>query len=214
MAMKVLIACEFSGTVRDAFIKAGHDAVSCDLLPTESAGPHYEGDVRDILNHGWDMLIAHPTCTYLTNTAVCHLHSPDQTKPSLKGKPRWDALDESAAFFRLLLECDIPLKAIENPIPHKYAVERIGRKYDQLVQPWMFGHTESKATCLWLDGLPKLVPTNNVKEEMLLLPKSERQRLHYLSPGPDRWKLRSKTYQGIADAMASQWAVNQTGLWQ
>lgn len=203
--MNILIACEYSGRVRDAFTALGHFAMSCDFLPSNTAGPHHQGDVRDILSGGWDMLIAHPTCTYLTNTAVCHLHSPDATSPSLKGKPRWDALDESAEFFRLLLECDIPKKAIENPIPHKYAVERIGRKYDQLVQPWMFGHMESKATCLWLEGLPKLTPTNIVKDEMLKLPKRVRQRLHYLSPSPDRWKLRSETYQGIADAMADQW---------
>lgn len=205
--MKVLIACEYSGKVRDAFIAKGHEAISCDFEPTDRPGPHYQGDVLDILGDGFDLMIAHPTCTYLTNTAVCHLHSPDATHPSLKGKPRWDALDEGAAFFKMLLECDIPLKAIENPIPHKYAVERIGRKYDQLVQPWMFGHMERKATCFWLEGLPNLLETNNVKEEMLKLPKREQQRLHYLPPGPDRWKLRSETYQGIADAMAEQWGV-------
>ena len=203
--LKALVACEYSGRVRDALIAKGWDAMSCDLLPTDKPGPHYQGDVRDILNDGFDLLIAHPECTYITNTAVCHLHAPDATEPSLKGLPRWAALDEAAEFFKTLLDCNIKYKAIENPIPHKYAVERIGRKYDQLIQPYQFGHKERKATCLWLDNLPKLTETNNVKAEMELLPKREQQRLHYLSPGPNRWKERSRTFQGIADAFAEQW---------
>jgi hypothetical protein len=195
--MKVLIACEYSGTVRDAFIKAGHDAMSCDLLPTDATGPHYQGDVTDVLNDGWDLLIAHPPCTYMTNSGVSWLH---------KDPARWVLLDDAAAFFNLLLDAPVNRIAVENPIMHKYAKERIGnRKQDQVVQPWMFGHMEQKGTCLWLKNLPMLTATNNVKAEMLLLPDNERQRLHYLSPGPDRWKLRSKTYQGIADAMAAQW---------
>lgn len=194
---KILIACEYSGTVRDAFIKAGHDAMSCDLLPTDVAGPHYQGDVTDILNNEWDLLIAHPPCTYMTNSGVSWLH---------KDPTRWAALDDAAAFFNLLLDAPVKRIAVENPIMHKYAKERIGnRKQDQVVQPWMFGHMEQKGTCLWLKNLPLLTATNNVKAEMLLLPDNERQRLHYLPPGPDRWKLRSKTYQGIADAMAAQW---------
>jgi|TARA_R110001606_G_scaffold347973_1_gene497430 hypothetical protein len=203
--LKVLVACEYSGKVRDAFIAQGHDAMSCDFEPTDRKGKHYQGDVNDIINQGFDLLIAHPPCTYLTNASVCHLHSEDQSFLPYKGQPRWVALDEAGKFFRMLLECNIPMKAIENPIPHKYAVERIGRKYDQIVQPWMFGHTESKATCLWLEGLPPIHETNNVKEDMMKLPKEVRQRLHYLSPSKDRWKLRSETYQGIADAMAQQW---------
>jgi hypothetical protein len=195
--MKILIACEYSGTVRDAFIKAGHDAMSCDLLPTDVTGPHYQGDVTDVLNDGWDLLIAHPPCTYMTNSGVSWLH---------KDPARWVLLDDAAAFFNLLLDAPVNRIAVENPIMHKYAKERIGnRKQDQVVQPWMFGHMEQKGTCLWLKNLPLLTATNNVKAEMLLLPDNERQRLHYLSPGPDRWKLRSKTYQGIADAMAAQW---------
>ena len=195
--MNILIACEYSGTVRDAFIAKGHDAMSCDILPTDKLGPHYQGDVFDILNDGWDMMIAHPPCTYLSNSGVCHLH----TDPT-----RWKKLDDGAAFFKALWESDIPKIAIENPIMHKYAKERIGcGKQTQVVQPWMFGHTEKKATCLWLKGLPPLVETNNVKAEMELLPKNQQQRLHYLPPSPDRWKLRSTTYQGIADAMAEQW---------
>ena len=196
---KVLVACEYSGTVRDAFIRAGHDAMSCDLLPTDAAGPHYQGDVKYVLDDEWDLLIAHPPCTYMTNSGVSWLH---------KDPARWALLDDAAAFFNLLLDAPIKRIAVENPIMHKYAKERIGnRKQDQVVQPWMFGHMEQKGTCLWLKNLPLLTATNNVKAEMLLLPDNERQRLHYLSPSPDRWKLRSKTYQGIADAMAAQWGA-------
>jgi hypothetical protein len=194
---KVLVACEYSGRVRDAFAALGHDAMSCDMLPTDREGKHYQGDVRDLLAMPWDLMVAHPPCTYLTNSGVCHLH----TDPT-----RWALLDEGAAFFKLLLDAPIPRKAVENPIMHKYAKERIGGvKQTQVIQPWMFGHKEQKATCLWLTDLPPLTPTNDVKTEMLALPKRERERLHYLSPSADRWKLRSTTYQGIADAMASQW---------
>ena len=195
--MRILVACEYSGIVRDAFIAKGHDAMSCDILPTDKPGPHYQGDVFDVINDGWDMMIAHPPCTYLSNSGVCHLH----TDPT-----RWEKLDLGARFFKALWECYIPKIAIENPIMHKYAKERIGcGKQTQVVQPWWFGHTEKKATCLWLKGLPPLVETNNVKAEMELLPKNKQQRLHYLPPSPDRWKLRSTTYQGLADAMAEQW---------
>ena len=197
--LRVLVACEYSGTVRDAFIRAGYDAMSCDLLPTEKDGPHYQGDVRDVLADGWDMMIAHPTCTYMANSGVCWLH---------KDPTRWAKLDDGAAFFRLLWDAPIPRIALENPVMHKYAKERIGGlKQSQTIQPWMFGHMESKATCLWLRGLPPLVPTNNVKDEMMKLPDNQRQRLHYLPPGPDRWKERSRTYAGIAEAMASQWGA-------
>lgn len=195
--MKVLVACEYSGRVRDAFIKHGHDAMSCDILPTDVEGPHYQGDVRDIINDGWDLMIAHPPCTYLTNSGVTWLH---------KDPSRWAKLDEGAAFFKMLLEAPVERIAIENPIMHKYAKERIGGvKQSQVIQPWMFGHMEQKATCLWLKNLPLLEPTNNVKEQMLALPDNERQRLHYLPPSADRWKKRSETFQGIADAMAEQW---------
>jgi hypothetical protein len=194
--MKILIACEYSGTVRDAFIKKGHDAISCDILPSDTEGPHYRGDVRDILYDDWDMIIAHPECTYMANSGVCHLHN-DPT--------RWGKLDKATEFFKLFLNHPCERICIENPIPHKYAVERIGKKYTHIVQPWMFGHPEKKATCLWLKGLPNLKPTNDVKEEMEKLPKNKQQRLHYLPPSPDRWKLRSKTFNGIAQAMAEQW---------
>lgn len=195
--MKVLVACEYSGRVRDAFRARGHDAMSCDLLPTDTEGPHYQGDVFDLDLTQFDLMIAHPPCTYLTNSGVTWLH---------RDPERWAKLDEGAAFFKALLDAPVPRIAIENPIMHKYAKERIGGvKQTQVIQPWMFGHMEQKATCLWLKGLPPLRETNNVKAEMMALPDNERQRLHYLPPSPDRWKLRSTTYQGIADAMAAQW---------
>lgn len=198
--LRVLIACEFSGTVRDAFRRYGADAMSCDLLPTEAEGPHYHGDVEDVIQPGrWDLMIAHPSCTYLTNSGVRWLHT-DQS--------RWAKLDDAARFFLLMLNAPIPHVAVENPIMHKYARERIGGlRQTQLVQPWMFGHTEKKGTCFWLKNLPALVPTTNLKAQTNALPKTVQQRLHYMPPGPDRWKERSKTYPGIADAMAKQWGL-------
>jgi len=186
--MRVLVACEFSGRVRDAFLARGHDAVSCDLLPTESPGPHIQGDVREILAEGWDLMIAHPPCTYLCNSGVSWLYR----RPG-----RWEKMREAALFFRQLLEAPIPRICVENPIMHKYAVEIIGRRQDQVIQPWMFGHGETKATCLWLKNLPPLRPTNIVE--------GREQRLHRLPPSPDRWKERSRTYPGVARAMAEQW---------
>ena len=197
--MRVLVACEYSGRVRDAFRKLGHDAMSCDLLPSDNDLPscHYQGDVFDIIDDSWDLMVAHPPCTYLSNSGVRHLH---------KDTSRWPKLFDGAEFFKKLLNAPIPMIAVENPIMHKYSKTLIGGvKQSQIVQPWMFGHMEQKATCLWLKGLPTLTPTNNVKAEMLELPKNIRERLHYLPPSKDRWKLRSTTYQGIADAMAAQW---------
>ena len=201
--MRVLVACEFSGVVRRAFRALGHDAWSCDLLPADDDSPyHYQCDVLSILDEGWDLMIAHPPCTYFTNSGVCWLTGKN-AKPG-----RWDDLDKAAVFFNALLDADIPKICIENPIPHKYAIERIGgRKYSQIVQPYMFGHMETKATCLWLKGLAPLEPTTDLKAETMALPSAERQRLHWLGPSPDRWKLRSITFQGIADAMAEQWGV-------
>lgn len=195
--MRVLVACEYSGRVREAFRKQGHTAWSADLLPADDGSMyHYEGDVRDILDKRWDLMVAHPPCTYLSNSGVRWLH----TDPD-----RWELMKDGADFFKELLDADIPKKAIENPIPHKYAVERIGRKYDQLIQPYQFGHKETKATCLWLQGLPKLEPTTDLKEETMALPAKERARIHHLPPSADRWKIRSTTYQGFADAMGEQW---------
>jgi len=215
--MRVLVACEFSGIVRDAFVARGHDAMSCDLLPcesprTDSWDGHYQGDVLELLSdpsYEFDLMIAHPPCTYFTNSAVTWLwNTPKKPKTGvLYGKERWIALDKAAGFFNALLQAPITRIAVENPIPHKYAIERIegynaSHKYDQKIQPYQFGHPESKATCLWLKGLPKLKPTNIVE-----LPKDPAlaQKNHYLSPSPTRWKLRSLTYQGIAEAFASQW---------
>jgi len=195
--MNILVACEYSGVVRDAFLKKGHTVLSCDLLPGDSPGPHYQGDIFDILYKEWDMLIAHPPCTYLANSGVQHLH---------KDVDRVINMIDGAAFFRALLEAPIKYKCVENPIMHKYARALIGGvPYDQVIQPWMFGHMETKTTCLWLSELPLLVSADNVRDEMKLLPKREQQRLYYLPPSPDRWKIRSTTYQGIANAMAEQW---------
>ena len=200
--MRVLVACEYSGVVRDAFIKKGHDAVSCDLLPTDNPGPHHQGDVLNILHEGWDLMIAHPPCTYLSNSGVCWLY---KNKSRDKNLERWNLMKKGAKFFKALLDAPIDKICVENPIMHGYAKEIVGSKQSQVVQPYMFGHTEKKATCLWLKGLPLLEPTNNVKKKMETLPKREQQRLHFLPPSKDRWKERSKTFSGIAEAMASQW---------
>jgi hypothetical protein len=197
--MRVLVGCEYSGTVRDAFLALGHDAMSCDLLPTDVPGPHYQGDVRDVLGDGWDLAVLHPECTYLCNSGVRWL-STDIT--------RWPKMIEAATFFRDLLNAPIPRVAVENPIMHGYAAKIIGQRQTQVVQPWMFGHPEKKATGLWLRGLPPLVATDDVRDVMATLPKSETDRIHYASPGPDRWKLRSTTFVGIARAMAEQWGAH------
>lgn len=206
--MRVLVACEHSGVVRDEFIKKGHDAISCDLLPTDRPGPHYQGDVLDIINNDFDLMIAHPPCTFITNAGVRHLKEDVSSKNGVKakvhGKARWDEMLKACEFFNKLQNANIPKICIENPIPHKYARDIIG-KYTQIIQPWMFGHPETKATCLWLKNLPPLVETNNVKTYMLTLPKKERNRIHYMPPSKDRWKLRSQTYQGIAECMAATW---------
>jgi hypothetical protein len=191
--MRVLIACEFSGIVRDAFTAHGHEAISVDLLPTERSGLHWEGDVLTVLHDGfWDLMIAHPPCTYLANSGVRWLYR--------DGEPdngRWDHMILAAEFFRELLNAPIPSIAVENPIMHKYAVAIIGRRQDQIIQPWQFGHGETKATGLWLKNLPLLRPTNVVE--------GRQPRVHHASPGPERWKERSRTLRGIADAMAEQW---------
>lgn len=205
--LRVLIACEFSGIVREAFAARGHDAWSCDLLHTEITGQHYQGDVLDIIND-WSIIggkpnivIGTPPCTYLTNAGVRHLYdyvvSRNGKHAAVYGAARWEAMREAAIFFKALLNIDVPKIAIENPIPHKYAVAEIGRKYDQLIQPWQFGHGETKATCLWLRNLPKLVPTNIVE--------GREHRIHKMPPSNHRAKDRSRTFQGIAEAMAAQW---------
>ncbi len=213
--MRVLVACEYSGAVRDAFTRAGHDAWSCDLLPSDAPGKHYQGDVRDILPGGdlngmfpkWDLMIAHPPCTYLCRAGQRWLNAPDDSRPGkLKGAPRWEAVEEAVELFQLLQEADIPRIAVENPRPGSHVADRIG-KPDQVVQPWMFGHTENKATGLWLKNLPQLEPTDDVRKLMADMPKSETDKVHRASPGPDRWKIRSTTFTGLAAAMAAQWGV-------
>ena len=184
--MRVLVACEFSGTVRDAFIASGHDAMSCDLLPTEKPGPHYLGDVRDVLYDGWDLMIAHPPCTHLAVSGARHFAA----------KQASGVQAEALLFVRLLMSAPIPRICTENPI--SIISSRI-RKPDQIIQPWQFGHGETKATCLWLLGVPQLVPTNIVDGRVPVV--------HRMPPSADRWKNRSRTYQGIADAMAAQWGA-------
>ena len=180
--MKVLVACEFSGIVRDAFIARGHDAVSCDLLPTERPGPHYEGDVFDVIGDGWDLMIAHPPCTHLAVSGA-RWFAEKQTEQT-------DALE----FVRRLLDAPVPRIALENPV--SVISSRI-RRPDQVVQPWWFGTGEVKATCWWLKNLPLLRATNMAKGRI--------PRVWYASPGPDRWKERSRTDANMAEAMADQW---------
>lgn len=182
--MKVLVACEYSGRVRDAFIKMGHDAMSCDMLQTERPGHHYQGDVFDIIGDGWDLMIAHPPCTHLAVSGARHFAAKESS----------GVQQEALEFVRRLLDAPIPKIALENPV--SIISTRI-RKPSQIIQPWMFGHGETKTTCLWLKGLHKLVPTAIVA--------GRSDRIHKMPPSPNRWKERSRTYQGIADAMAAQW---------
>ena len=204
--MKVLVACEFSGVVRGAFAGRGHDAWSCDLLESDEEGKHLKGDVRRFLDRKWDLLIAHPPCTYFANSGVRWLKN--QNDPGYGNLSRWAKLDQAADLFNALLDAPIPKICVENPIPHKYAVTRIkDRNWNQLIQPYMFGHLESKATCLWLQGLNPLTPTSDFKAKTKALPKSKSHRVHYMTPSPDRWKHRSITSVGIAEAMAEQWGT-------
>lgn len=181
--MRVLVACEFSGVVREAFRKRGHIAWSCDILPAEDGSPrHYQRDVREVVEDGWDLMIAHPPCTHLAVSGARWF----------KGKLKEQA--EALDFVRALMNAPIPRICIENPI--SIISSRI-RKPDQIIQPWQFGHGEVKATCLWLKNLPPLKPTNIVG--------GREARVHRMPPGPDRWKERSRTFTGIAEAMANQW---------
>lgn len=202
---RVLVACEYSGRVRDAFIRQGVDAMSCDLLPTDVPGPHYQGDVRDVIDDGWDLMVAHPPCTYLT-VAGMHWTRRGLRDPQLTE----DALD----FVRLLLNAPIERIALENPI--SVISSRI-RKPDQIIQPHQFGHNASKATCLWLKNLPKLVPTQAVAPRIVEWPRGSGKMVkrwenqtdsgqNRLPPSEDRWKIRSETYEGVADAIALQWS--------
>lgn len=199
--MKILVACEYSGIVRDAFIAKGHTAISCDILPTESPGPHYQGDVIDILYENWDMIIAHPPCTYLCNSGVRWLYE----KPG-----RWEKLDIACDFYKLFLGTNCKKVCIENPKMHKHAKLRINlnEKNMQYIQPNLFGHPEKKLTGLNLIGLPKLKPKNIVEPQYIVTKDGKKySRLHYLSNNnkKERSKIRSKTFIGIANAMAEQW---------
>ena len=195
--MKVLVACEYSGKVRDAFIKIGHEAMSCDLLPTDSPGAHYQGDVFDIINDGWDLMIAHPPCTYLSVSGM-HWTTRGLRDPKLTE----DALE----FVQRLLDAPIDRIALENPI--SVISSRI-RKPDQIITPYQFGHDASKKTCLWLKNLPLLKSTDMIEPRIINGKKRWGNQTdsgqNKLAPSADRWKIRSETYQGIADAMAMQW---------
>lgn len=202
--MRVLVGCEFSGRVRDEFLALGHDAWSCDLLPTTIPGPHIQADVRDVLGEGWDLGIFHPPCTYSCNSGVRWLYG---GKGSVVDPARWQQMEEGAAFFRELIDDPRIAKSVgENPIMHRYAQGVVGRPHDQLVQPWQFGHQEMKATCFWLRGVPPLLPTAVVGPPPTdPVERRKWAKVHQASPGPDRWAMRSLTYTGIARAMAEQW---------
>lgn len=199
--MRVLVACEFSGVVRDAFAKRGHEAWSCDLLPSDRPGNHIQGDVIPVLSQGWDLMIAHPPCTHLAVSGAAHFEAKRKDGRQM----------EAVKFFLMLANAPIPKICVENPV---CIMSSYWRKPEQVIHPWQFGHTEQKTTCLWLKNLPALEHIDeddlfskktHVYEEMMRLPKKERERLHYLSPSPTRSHERSKTFQGIADAMAAQW---------
>ncbi len=203
--MRVLVACEYSGRVRDAFLARGHDAMSCDLLKTETPGPHYQGDVRDVIGDGWDLMIAHPPCTHLAVSGARWLT--DHWVKSKKGR-RWhdgslkrQQQAEALDFVRLLMGANIPRICIENPVS---VISSHIRKPDQIIEPWQHGHGETKKTCLWLKGLPKLKSSDIVD--------GRDDRIHKMAPGPDRWKDRSRTYLGVAAAMAQQWGAVGTLL--
>jgi hypothetical protein len=199
--MRILVACEFSGIVRDVFAALGHDAWSCDIIPSERPGNHIQGDVLSILDDGWDMMIAHPPCTYLANSGVRWLKSEGG---------RYEKMVDGANFFKKMLNADIPKICVENPIQHHYAKDIIGIKYNQIVHPWMFGHAETKATCLWLKGLPLLQPSNIVEPAFVEGNNGKRySRVSFMSgrmPAEKRRQERARTYQGIANAMADQWS--------
>ena len=211
--MKILVACEYSGTVRDTLTKKGHDVTSCDILPTDVPGKHYQGDVTDILNDGWDMMIGHPPCTFLTVTGNKWFYHPDdkelpldERRPNPKFPNRRADREEGVDFFMLLANAPIDKICIENPVG---IMSTRWRKPEQIIQPYEYGHTEAKKTCLWLKNLPNLVPTKIVEPEYVTFKSGKRMAKWYCDaaslPKQERMKLRSKTFQGIADAIADQW---------
>jgi hypothetical protein len=192
-----LVACEFSGVVRRAFRALGHDAWSCDLLPSEDASPfHIQGDARDVVRDGWDILIGHPPCTFMANSGAKHLYL-GMKKENGPNPERWASMRDAAAFFLELWEAPVEQIALENPIMTGHAQQLIGARPTQVIQPWQHGHGETKATCLWLKNLPQLQPTNIVS--------GREGRVWRMPPGPNRWKERSRTFEGIGAAMAAQW---------
>lgn len=204
-SLKVLVACEYSGVVREAFRKRGHDAWSADLLPADDGSRfHYTGDATELLDMEWDLLIAHPPCTYLTNSGARWLYAGGR-RANGPDRQRWANMRAGAALFNSFLHSGIKRIAVENPVMHRYARALVGEAATQYVQPYEFGVPQTKRTGLWLRGLPKLVGTKNVKAEMDALPRKQSHYVHSLPPSADRWKLRSVTCQGIADAMAAQW---------
>ncbi len=214
--MRVLVACEFSGTVRRAFRARGHEAWSCDLLPSEDHSEHhFTGRIQDFCRWGswdqpkWDLIIAHPPCTYLANSGAKHLYL-GMKKENGPNPERWEKMRDAAAFFldfwAVSSDADRAQRlAIENPIMHGHAAAIISSKPSQIVQPWMFGHPERKATCFWLRNLPPLRMTRDARAQMVGKPKRETDRVHHAPPSEHRWKDRSRTYEGIAEAMAEQW---------
>lgn len=203
--LRVLVGCEYSGRVRDAFRRRGHYAMSCDVRETEAEGPHYRGDVRDVLNDGWDVGIFHPPCTRLTNAGVRWLHVPP---PGKTKEQMWAELEEATAFYLALRNAPIPRKGLENQVMHCHARERLGNAKRQVVQPWWFGEPAFKATGFELIGLPPLVATNKLDTPKPGTDEHKRWSwIHRMPPGPNREKARSLTFLGIADAMAEQWGV-------
>ena len=198
--MRVLVACEFSGTVRDSFIKGGHEAISCDLVPSDKPGPHYQGNVLDIINDGWDLMIAHPPCTFLTVTGNKWYKPEYADRFPTRHQDREDAVE----FFMTLINAPIDKICVENPVG---IMSSRYQKPTQIIQPYEFGHPEPKKTCLWLKNLPKLVPTEIVEPEYFVSKSGKRLATWYYKPSftPERQKMRNKTFQGIADAMVSQW---------
>jgi hypothetical protein len=197
--MKVLVACEYSGIVRDAFAAKGHDAWSCDILPTESPGNHFQGDVSEHLDKGWDLMIAHPPCTHLAVSGA---------RWFTEGKKPWSLQEEALDFVRKLLDAPIEKIALENPVS---VISTKIRKPNQIIQPFQYGHDVTKKTCLWLKNLPNLKPTKIVKPDIVLVNGKKMSRMHYESfklPSKERSKVRSKFYTGIAEAMADQWGTD------
>jgi len=203
--INVLVNCEESGVVRDEFCKLGFNAWSCDLVPSRVPGNHLQMDALEAIKvMRWDLMIAYPPCTFLANSGAKHLYIGGR-KENGRNEERWESMRKGAEFFKKLLNADIPFVGAENPVMLGYAIDIIGEQPAQTIQPWTFGHMEQKATCLWLRNLPPLKETRNVYDEMMRLPRNERERVHYMPPSETRQRDRSVTYRGVAEAKAKQW---------